>query len=93
MKSLSQLCYAAAGILSLWAPVTGSAATVYEASYTGKGLPYYSAPTAYGDEIILAGTDRVLTGFHFRVEQELRSLRLPSRSQWNCTVTRACLSM
>ena len=65
MKSLSQLCYAAAGILSLSASVTGSATTVYEASYSGSGLPYYAPHTAYGDEIVLAGTARALTGFHF----------------------------
>jgi hypothetical protein len=65
MKSLSQLYYTAAGTLALWASVNGSAATVYDASYSGQGLPYYYAPTAYGDEIVLAGTARALTGFHF----------------------------
>jgi hypothetical protein len=65
MKLINQLCLASAVAAGLMAASTCTASIVYEAKYTGSGLPYYSSGNAYGDEIVLAGTDRVLTGFHF----------------------------
>jgi len=51
---------------SLWVASTCAASVVYEAKYTGTSiLPYYNSGNAYGDEIVLGGTDRVLTEFHF----------------------------
>jgi len=44
---------------------TCAASVVYQATYSGAGLPFYASGNAYGDEIVLAGTDRVLTDFHF----------------------------
>lgn len=65
MKSSRPFYLAVAGALCLTASLSSSASTVYEATYTGSGLPFYTTGNAYGDEIVLAGTDRVLTGFHF----------------------------
>ncbi len=66
MKLNNQLCLAFTGVASLMAASTCAAAVVYEASYNGQdSLPYYYSGNAYGDEIVLAGTQRVLTEFHF----------------------------
>jgi hypothetical protein len=65
MKSSRPFCLAIAGALCLAATISAGASTVYEAKYMGTGLPFYSTGNAYGDEIVLGGTDRVLTGFHF----------------------------
>ncbi len=65
MMSSQRFCLAAAGTFCILAAGSAFASTVYDASYGGSGLPYYLSGNAYGDEIVLAGTDRVLTGFHF----------------------------
>jgi hypothetical protein len=64
MKPLNQLCLAVTG--ALMASGVTVASVVYEASYSDvTKLPYYYSPNTYGDEITLAGTDRVLTGISF----------------------------
>ena len=66
MKSLNQLCLTAAGAVSLLTAVTCDASVVYEAKYTSSGSqPYFGSSLPYGDEIVLAGTDRVATEFSF----------------------------
>ena len=65
MKLINQLCLASALSAGLWAS-TCAASVVYDAKYTGtSSLPFYSSGSAYGDEIVLGGTARVLTEFHF----------------------------
>lgn len=66
MNQSAPLRLALVGLASLTAAGPLSAAVVYQASYTGSDtLPFFANTLRYGDQITLAGTERVLTEFSF----------------------------
>ncbi len=66
MNRFTQWRLAMVGAASLTAAGTLSAAVVYQAAYSGSGeLPFFANDLRYGDQITLAGTERVLAEFSF----------------------------